>query len=284
MKTDLAASILARLRNVARQRGEDPQLVLVRFVNERLLYRLSISDVASDFVLKGATMFLVWEGRSHRVTRDLDLLGVGTPDETRMVDVFRHVCAVRCDDDAVEFDPSGVRASAIREGAAYAGIRVRLRARLGRADVPVQIDIGFGDAVTPSPEWVEVPPLLELPVARVRGYPRETVVAEKVDAMVVLGRDNSRMKDFHDVWLLVREPVDDELLGRALRVTFDRRRTSLPSAVPDALTSAFAEDPVKQAQWRAFLDRARVEQRPPLDQVVADLHRRLWSLLEARPG
>lgn len=283
MTSDLPASVLARLRNIARERGEDPQLVLVRFVNERLLYRLSISQSSADFVLKGATMFLVWAGRSHRVTRDLDLLGHGPPEEARLVEVFRAVCAVRCDDDAVEFDPGTVRASAIREGAAYAGIRVRLRARLGRADVPVQIDIGFGDVVTPEPEMVEVPPLLDLPVARLRAYPRVTVIAEKVHAMVVLGRDNSRMKDFHDVWLLLREPIDDEILGRALLATFDRRRTTLPTVVPDALTAAFAEDPVKQAQWRTFLDRARVEQRPSLDEVVTDLHRRLWTLLRG-PG
>lgn len=279
MTSDLAASILARLRNVARQRGEDPQLVLVRYVNERLLYRLSSSSSAEDFVLKGATLFLVWKGRSHRVTRDLDLLGRGPADEGRMVRIFREVCAVACDDDAVSFDPATVQAAAIREGAAYAGVRVRLRGRLGRADVPVQIDIGFGDAVTPGPVAVELPPVLDLPAARLRAYPRETVIAEKVHAMVVLGRDNSRMKDFHDVWLLLREVEDDALLGRAIAATFARRATPLPEAVPDAWSDAFAADATKRSQWETFLERARVDQRPSLDEVVRVLRDRLDVVL-----
>lgn len=277
MTADLAASILARLRHVARERGEDPQLVLARFVNERLLFRLSVSPSSTDFILKGATLFLVWNGRSHRVTRDLDLLGRGTPDEARLVSVFRDICQIHCDD-ALVFDSDSVAAAPIREGASYSGVRVRLRALLGRADLPVQVDIGFGDVVTPGPLLLDVPVLLGLPAPRMNVYPRESVVAEKVHAMVVLGRDNSRMKDFHDVWLLLRELDDDVVLERAIRATFARRGTALPTTLPDAWTDAFGVDPEKQRQWTAFLRRSRAEPRPSLSDVVSSLRGRLAAL------
>jgi hypothetical protein len=225
-----------------------------------------VSASAGDFVLKGATLFLVWNGRSHRVTRDLDLLGRGPADEGRMVRIFREVCAVSCDDDAVSFEPATVQTAAIREGASYAGIRVRLRGRLGRADVPVRIDVGFGDAVTPGPVSVELPPVLDLPAARLRAYPRETVIAEKVHAMVLL-------------WLLLREVDDDALLGRAIAATFARRGTLLPESVPDTWSDAFAADATKRSQWDTFLERARVEQRPSLDEVIRVLRDRLDVVL-----
>ena len=275
-----AVSILARLRRVARERGEDPQLVLVRFVNERLLYRLSIAPVADSFVLKGGTLFLVWFGRLHRVTRDIDLLGRGAPDLERLETVFREVCLQPCNQDGVVFDPSTVTAAAIREGGSYGGVRVRLRARLGKADVPVQVDVGFGDVVIPAAELVEVPSLLGMPPARLMAYPWESTLAEKVHALVTLGRDNSRMKDFHDAWWLLqrREPSAD--FERAVKATFERRGSALTTALPDALSDAFAEDPVKLAQWRAFLSRSRVEERPELVEVVRGLRLALAGVFE----
>ncbi len=271
MTEGLAISILARLRHAARERGEDPQLLLVRYVNERLLYRLSIAPDAESFVLKGGTLFLVWFGRIHRVTRDIDLLGIGAPDPARLEALFRVICALRCDEDGVVFEPSTVTAAEIRDGASYGGVRVRLRARLGKADVPVQVDVGFGDVVTPPAELVEVPALLGMPAARLRAYPWESSVAEKVHALVTLGRDNSRMKDLHDVWWLLRRRGPSGELVQAVRATFERRGTALPTSLPDALSEAFAADPVKRAQWRTFLARSRVEDRPDLARVVGDL-------------
>ncbi len=274
MSEGLAVSILARLRRLARERGEDPQLVLVRYVNERLLYRLSIAAEAGSFVLKGGTLFLVWFGRIHRVTRDIDLLGRGSPEPHRLEALFRSVCALGCDQDGVVFDPVTVTAREIREGASYGGVRVRLRARLGKADVPVQVDVGFGDVVIPPAELVEIPALLDMPAARLMAYPWEASVAEKVHALVVLGRDNSRMKDLHDAWWLLRQRGPSDVLEQAVRATFERRGTVLPTALPDALSDTFAADPVKQAQWRAFLARSRVEERPELGELIREL--RVW--------
>ena len=270
-----AVSILARLRHVSRERGEDPQLLLVRYANERLLFRLSIAPMAESFVLKGGTLFLVWFGRLHRVTRDIDLLGWGAPDPERLAAIFQEVCRQPCDRDGVVFDPSTVTASVIREGGSYGGVRVRLRARLGKADVPVQVDVGFGDVVTPAAELVEVPALLGMPPARLMAYPWESALAEKVHALVTLGRDNSRMKDFHDAWWLLQHREPGAQLKRAIRATFERRGSALPMAPPDALSDAFAEDPVKLAQWRAFLSRSRVEDRPELVEVVRGIWRAL---------
>lgn len=283
MTEGYALSILARLRGVARQRGEDPQFVLVRYVNERFLYRLSVAPEATSFVLKGGTLFLVWFGRIHRVTRDIDLLGRGSPDPAHLDAIFRSVCNIECDQDGVVFDPASVSVEEIREGASYGGVRVRLRARLGKAEVPVQVDIGFGDVVTPPAELVQVPVLLDMPAARLMAYPWESTVAEKVHAIVTLGRDNSRMKDFHDAWWLLRQHGPGETLTRALRATFERRGSDLPEHMPDALTDAFAADLVKQRQWRAFLLRSSVAEQPELEEVVRDLRQQLSPALGLTP-
>lgn len=279
MTVGLAVSILARLRHAARERGEDPQLVLVRYVNERLLYRLSVAPGAEQFVLKGGTLFLVWFGRLHRVTRDIDLLGRGSSDPTRLEAIFREVCQQPCEQDGVVFDASTIVATEIRQGASYGGVRVRLRARLGKADVPVQVDVGFGDVVTPPAELVEVPALLDMPPARMMAYPWESTLAEKVHALVTLGRDNSRSKDFHDVWWLLQRQAPSLSLTLAVRATFQRRGTALPAVLPDALSEAFAADPVKLAQWRAFLSRSRVDDRPELADVIRELREALSEAL-----
>ncbi len=279
MTGDLPAALLGRIRRLARERGEDPQLLLVRYVNERFLYRLSVAPGGEAFVLKGGTLFLVWSGRMHRVTRDLDLLGHGAPEVARLEEFVRQVCTVRCDEDGVRFDPATVRGEAIREGADYGGIRIRLRGRLGRADVPVQVDVGFGDVVTPPPVVVEVPSVLDLPAARLRAYPWQAMLAEKVHTIVVLGRDNSRMKDFHDAWWLLSRHPPDGSLERAVRATFTRRGSDIPAMLPDALTDAFAEDPVKVGQWRAFLGRARVDERPELIAAIREVRHALSRIL-----
>lgn len=277
MTANRAASVLARLKNRARADGEDLQYVLVRYANERLLYRLSVSEAGRAFVLKGATLFLGWHGRVHRVTRDIDLLGFGDPSPAHLEEVFRAVAAHPFEDDAVVFDPASVRAEPIREGMAYGGVRVTIRGRLDRADLAVQVDVGFGDAVEPAPVVMDLPTLLDLPAPRLRAYPREVVIAEKVEAMVRLGRENSRMKDFYDVWLLLRTVPADERLAATLRATFARRGTPLPIEVPDAWSDAFASDPMKRTQWSAFLRRALTAEQPSLGEVVGVLRERLGA-------
>lgn len=270
---NLAASVHGRLLTLARQRREELEYLLTRYALERLLYRVGISPHAGQFVLKGAVLFAVWTDQPHRATRDLDLLGHGDPAPPRLVAIFRDLCALPIDGDGLVFDPTSVQASPIREDQEYEGVRVQLTARLGQARLPLQVDVGFGDAVTPAPVEVAVPTLLDLPTPRLLAYPRETVVAEKFQAMVLLGIANSRMKDFYDLWTLARRfDFGGPTLARALAATFDRRRTALPAAAPLALTPAFSADTAKQAQWRAFVRRGRLVDDPPdLDDVVAAL-------------
>jgi hypothetical protein len=252
----MAASVRQRLLNRARERREDFGLLLTRFGTERLLYRLGESEYGAVFVLKGAMLFPLWGMDEHRPTRDADLLGFGENTEAHLVEIFREVCRVTVEDDGLRFDPQSVQAEAIREEMEYGGIRVRLTATLDGARIPLQVDVGFGDAVTPAPGEVEYPTLLDLPSPRLRVYPRETVVAEKFQAMVRLGMANSRMKDFYDVWMLARLfEFDGVVLARAIERTFERRQTAIPTEVPLPLRAEFYADPGKAVQWRAFLAR-----------------------------
>jgi len=251
---DVGASVRARLLDLARKRSEDFQLVLTRYANERLLFRLAMSRHAPRFVLKGATLFTLWTGIPHRATRDLDLLGFGDPGEQRVRDVFAEVLSLDVPDDGVRFDLDSLAVSLIREDQTYGGVRVALIARVTEAQIRLQVDVGFGDVITPEASVVEFPPLLDFPAPRLHAYPRETVVAEKLEAMVQLGMANSRMKDFFDVAVLARIfDFDGELLTRAIRATFERRKTPLPTMTPVALTATFSEDPTKKTQWRGFL-------------------------------
>lgn len=274
-------SVRARLLNLSRSQGEDFQRLLVRYAIERLLYRLSISEHADAFVLKGATLFALWLGKPHRATKDLDLLGRGEPDVERLVAVFREVAALDCAADGMAFGADGITGTRIREDAAYAGVRVIVPASLAGARLKVQVDVGMGDATVPNPCTVEVASLLDLPAPMMRAYARETVVAEKLEALVVLGLTTSRMKDLYDLDLLRRRFEFDDTLINAVRATFARRGTPIPKTLPIGLSDAFAEDTAKQAQWRAFLRKAGAKQDLDLGDVVAGLRGWLWPVLGA---
>ncbi len=255
---NLPASVRQRLLNLSTKRGEAFDLVLVRYAVERLLYRLGLSAYTDRFLLKGAMLFAVWLDSPHRPTRDVDLLGFGPDDANEIAKVFREVCAVAVEDDGLQFQVNTLRVDPIREDAHYSGLRVRLEVRLSTIRIPVQVDIGFGDAVTPEPETVTFPGLLDFAAPVLRAYPIYTVVAEKTEAMVQLGETNTRMKDFYDVWFLSRRfDFDGPTLAEAVHATFRRRKTALPAAgLPLALTEAFVAklDPM----WRAFLRRNRL--------------------------
>ncbi|HMA96484.1 MAG TPA: nucleotidyl transferase AbiEii/AbiGii toxin family protein, partial [Polyangiaceae bacterium] len=217
------------------------------------------SNYASSFVLKGAILFAVWSKRPHRTTRDVDLLGYGNPDLARLETVFREICITDVEDDGLRFDPTTVKAAPIREEAVYDGVRVTFLALLGTARIPVQVDVGFGDATDPPAVLIEMPTLLAYPTPKLRGYRREVVIAEKLHAMVDLGVSNSRMKDYYDVWYLAQHfEIDGPTLAIAFRSTFERRRTSIPIDTPTGLTSEFSGAPSKQAQWNAFVQRTRL--------------------------
>jgi predicted nucleotidyltransferase component of viral defense system len=226
---NLAASVRQRLFNLAKQRGDDFQILLTRYAVERLLYRLSQSPHSSQFLLKGATLFTLWGGGPYRSTRDLDLLGSGDRSVQRLEGVFRDICAVQVEPDGLRFAAETVEGDEIREDLEYGGVRVILIANLERARIQIQVDIGFGDVVTPPPEDVEFPTILDFPAPHLRAYRRETVVAEKFQAMVMLGVANSRMRDFYDVWLLSRRfEFNGMPLSQAIKGTFARRRTPYP--------------------------------------------------------
>jgi predicted nucleotidyltransferase component of viral defense system len=270
-RRNVGASVRARLLNRAHEERSDFQVLLTRFTLERLLYRLSVSEHRTRFVLKGAMLFAVWINVPFRPTRDLDLLGYGDRGVDAIADAFRAICAFPVTDDGVQFDVAALSASPIREDLKYAGVRVRTTAIIDRARIPVQVDIGFGDAVTPAPIEIDYPVLLDMPAPRLRAYPIETVVAEKFETLVARGIVNTRLKDYYDLWLIGRTfQLNASSLAAAMRRTFERRGTPLPAAPPVGLTDEFAT--AKAAQWRTFLGRERVQPAPAdFAHVVSDL-------------
>jgi len=276
VSANLPASILARLLTLAKQRGDDYSLLLNRFAMERLLARISVSRHAERFLLKGAMLFALWYDAPHRPTRDADLLGFGPDDEANLMATFREVAAIDLGDGIV-FDPESVKVQAIREDNSYGGTRITLVARIGSARCALQIDVGFGDAVTPGPLTVTYPTLLgDFRAPTLRVYPVYTVVAEKYQAMVMLGQANSRMKDFFDLAVIARRTqLDGATLAAAIAATFARRQTALPIERPLALTTQFSADAAKLRQWQAFLSKNRIDA-ASLGDTVALLHDLLW--------
>jgi hypothetical protein len=278
----LAHSVKQRLLNLSASRGETFNVLLVRYGVERLLYRLTRSPHADLFVLKGAMLFAIWADKPHRPTQDLDLLGFGTPSIDRLEQMFREICATAVEPDGLVFDPASVQARPIREDSVYDGIRVNIRAVLGKALIPLQVDVGFGDCITPEPRMLSFGPLLDLPAPVMRTYPPETVIAEKLEAMLVLGLSNSRMKDYFDIWTLCRTmQFDGMVLTNAISETIRRRRTGLSEDIPIGLAESFGADAMKQAQWAGFLRKIDVEGTPGLSQIVMQLHDFLMPLIEA---
>ena len=271
MKSDLAASIHARLSARAKARGDIFQDVLTRYGIERFLYRLSRTSARDTLWLKGALLFDLWFDVPHRPTRDADFLGFGSADRAALESVVRDACAIDVPD-GMSYEPASLRVREIREDARYTGLRVTLTGTLKNARCPVQLDIGYGDAVTPGPEEAIYPTLLDdLPAPRLRVYPRETVIAEKLEAIANLGIANSRMKDYFDLRALAREgATDPRILSDAIRATFERRRTPLPVGMLLGLEDQFARDKVKQAQWNAFLAKNRLEG-PAFEVVVREV-------------
>lgn len=267
---NIGASVRARLLQLAKASGQSFDLILTRFALERLLFRLSQSPHADRFVLKGAMLMMSWFEDPHRGTRDLDLLGFGDPEPEAMLTTFREILALDADD-GVEFDVNALRIDRIREELEYGGLRLRTTASISGARVSLTIDIGFGDAMEPGAEMLDYPSMLAFPAPRLRAYARETVIAEKFQAMVALGRANSRMKDFYDIWILSKSfDFASDRLARAIAATFARRETAIPVGLPDALTPAFANDEQKLRQWNAFV-RDVFANPGSLEDVVANL-------------
>jgi len=255
---NIAASVHQRLLNRARAERRPFNELLQYFALERFLYRLGCSPYQDQFVLKGALMFTVWEVPVPRPTRDIDLLGRMDNAVPHVVAAIQEICEQPAPEDGLRFAAETVVGERIIEAADYEGVRVRFTAYLGKARIPMQVDIGFGDPVTPTPSTVRLPTILDFPAPELQGYSRESAIAEKVQIMVRLGEINSRMKDFFDIWLLAtRFRFEGVALAQAIRATFRQRRTAV-TALPVAFSDAFARDPEKQAQWAAFLRRYRL--------------------------
>jgi hypothetical protein len=282
---NVAASVRQRLQEAARKAGRPFQEVLAYYAMERLLYRLARSPHAGKFVLKGALLLRAWNAPAARPTKDIDLLGRMENSVEAVASVFTDLCGQEVGPDGLVFHADTVAGAAIKEDADYAGVRVTLLATLENARVAMQVDVGFGDVLTPAAAAVDYPTILDLPAPRLPGYRRETVVAEKFEAMVKLGLFNSRLKDFYDLWLLSRQfNFDGPTLTEAVARTFAHRRTPAV-ARPFALTPAFAADAGKQTQWRAFLRKSRIEDAPAeLGEVVGVLGEFLLPVAESVHG
>ncbi|RLE27507.1 MAG: nucleotidyl transferase AbiEii/AbiGii toxin family protein [Acidobacteria bacterium] len=278
---NLAESIRARLKNLSKQGNEEFQLILSKFANERLLYRLGVSPFSGQFVLKGATLFRLWGESQHRATWDLDLLGRGSSNVLGIEEIVRSICGIPSEDGLV-FDQDSIQGEMIRAAGQHAGVRIRLQAKLAGARIRMQVDIGFGDEVTPSPALERFPTLLDLPSPLVLVYPREAVVAEKSEAMISLGVTNSRMKDFYDIQALAASfEFQGAVLSEAIRVTFERRGTPFPPEIPLVLTRQFLGAPERQTQWRAFVRRGRLDAPPDAGDLADGLQRFLWPVFQA---
>jgi hypothetical protein len=270
---NLVASIRQRLLNISKERNEDPNLVFIRYAVERLLYRITRSKQSGQFILKGAMLLATWTGRPHRPTKDLDLLGFGDSSSERIQKIFHDICEVEVEPDGLEFSTESIQVTEIREGLEYPGQRVKLEARLGNARINVQIDIGFGDTVVPKAIEIEYPTLLNMPAPHIHAYPPETVVAEKFQSMVSLGMLNSRMKDYYDLRIMAKEfQFDGNTMVKAIKATFNRRNTDIPTETPVALTEEFFSNQEKNTQWQAFLRRSKLENTSvELSQVINEL-------------
>ena len=281
---NIGESVRARLLQRSRDERTDFQVLLTRYALERLLYRLSQSAHRHQFVLKGAMLFATWVAAPFRPTRDLDLLGYGENSPEAMREAFREICGQAVADDGVAFDIDGIEATPIREDLEYGGVRIRTRATIAVARITIQVDVGFGDAITPAPVEIDYPALLDAPAPHLRAYPIETVVAEKFHALVTRGITNSRLKDFYDLWLVAETfELERTVLATAIRQTFTRRETELPQERPTAFTTSYAA--AWDEQWRAFLTRERMTTAPiQLASVLTNLERFLMPLLEEEDG
>jgi hypothetical protein len=264
--SNMAESVRTRLLNLRAKTGDDYNELLVRFCLERLLYRLSISAYRERFILKGAMLFALWQGFMHRRTRDLDLLGFGDPTPAGVAEVFTAIVTQTVPvDDGIVFDGASVEAATIKAQEEYIGARVKLCAFIGKARIWLQIDVGYGDSITPEPEERAYPGLLDFPQAMLRCYAPETDLAEKFEAVVNLGLVNSRMKDYFDFWTFGHQfSFSGSVIANTILNTFAKRRTPVPTSVPAGLSNAFWKDSSKQTAWRAFWKKS-VVQHPNLD-------------------
>jgi predicted nucleotidyltransferase component of viral defense system len=280
--SNLPASIKQRLLNLGKQTGEELNVLLTKYALERFLYRIGKSRFRHRFILKGAFLFIAWNPTLQRTTRDVDFLDMEKSSPQSLRDIFCEITKVETEPDGVRFTTESVRTRTIREDNLYGGVRVNLTAMLGKAKIPLQIDIGFGDAVVPPPQEIDFPVLLPSPMPRIKVYPQEAMIAEKFHAAAVLGMRNSRMKDYFDIYTLSQSfPFSGEKLSHAIISVFQRRRTALPHETPLGLSATFASGQTKNIQWRHFLTQAGTSIELSFSTVIAAIQDFLMPLVSA---
>lgn len=281
--TDLIASILARLKNIARENGLIYNDVLQRYATECILRRIENSSYSSQCILKGGTLFVLWRpGFDYRPTMDIDLEFRGKASLDRLVRIFQEVASISGEEiDGLHLDTKTIRAQDIREDDLYGGVRIMITAYLGHVRLPVQFDVGIGDAVTPRARKEDFPVLLGMKSPRILVYPRETVVAEKFETIVKRGIANSRMKDYYDLLVLCSDSqLDQEVAAKAVVRTFARRGTIIPKDTPEGLSDAFAQNPTKLGQWKSFLRKNNLSVgKQSLMDIVCELREFFFKLI-----
>lgn len=257
MKKDIKnieASIRARLQNKAKETNRPFSEVLQYYGMERFLYRASKSSYIDKFILKGALMFTVWHIPERRTTLDIDFLAKYDNKIAGIEKMVKAICNIKVIPDGLIFDSKTVRGQRIKEDADYEGVRVKFTGLLERSRIPMQIDIGFGDNIYPKPKTIEYPAIVDFPKPKLKGYPPESIISEKFEAMIKLGLLNSRMKDFYDIWLMMRQfDFEGVKLVEALKRTFKQRKTALPENKPLFDEEIYDEESDRQTLWKAFL-------------------------------
>lgn len=281
-KNNLVQSIKDRLINIAKKRNEDFNHILIHFGLERFLYRLSKSEYADNFILKGAILFLYWNGEMHRITSDIDLLGKKKVNLDKMENIVKEICNIKVEKDGFVFQSQTISGSIIRKEEVSGGIRIKLKAKLGKAIIPIRLDIGFGDAIVPPPKKIKYPTLLNFPAPIMLSYAPETSIAEKFQSMIKMGIMNSRMKDYYDIWFLSKNfEFEGNKLQQAIKETFKKRRTDIPKEISLALSEEFIQDKNKQKQWNGFKNRIGLFNDLTLQNTVNDIKTFLMPVIEA---
>ncbi len=260
---NIESSVRAKLDNKRKELNIPFLEILRTYAMERFLYRLSKAEFVNDFVLKGALLFTAWNVKERRTTLDIDLLAHYSNQILAIEKVVKEVCAVNATPDGLRFDPDSVVGAKIKEDADYEGVRVKFTGFLGKSRIPMQIDFGFGDTTYPLPKMINYPVILDFPAPRLKGYAPETVVSEKFEAMVQLGALNSRMKDFYDIWLLMRRfDFQGSILTEALKRTFEQRKIDLPQGSKLLADEIYDERSDRQTLWKAFLTKGGIKHAP----------------------
>ena len=263
--TDIGKSIKNKLWNIAVANKRDKndnqiyQLLAIRYVQERLLYRLSISRYREQFCLKGGALLYAYDRLDSRPTVDIDFLGKNiSRDIDVLKSVFAEIVAMDFPDDGIAFDADKISADEITVNKEYHGVRLTLIAHIDTMVQSVSMDVGFGDVITPAPQNIDYPILIQgLPVPSIYAYSLETVVAEKFEAMITLAADNSRMKDFFDVYRILKfHQLDLEVLKHAIVATFINRNTQLEKNHL-LFRNEFANDNRRNSNWKSFLKRIK---------------------------